>query len=232
MKKIFIIIILAISNKGLFGQFDFNDYIQIGVSGGYNLSTVVCEPPINDSYIGGINTGFIINYFAEKNIGIQLELNYAQRGWKDVDVSTVGNYERIINYLEIPLLAHASWHIGKFRFQLDIGPYIAFQNSFTENYDESLVPDDLITKDTIILGERTYYGQNVDNTFDYGFLVGAGPGLSTKYGEFQLRFRFVQGMQSIFNTYPEGNFRFSQMRTIHAGFAYVYTLPVKKEKTK
>lgn len=230
MKKISIIIVIVLSINNLFGQFDFNDFMQIGVSGGYNLSTVDFQPKINQTSIGGINTGFIINYFAEKNVGIQLEVNYAQRGWKDNDVATVGNYERTMNYIEIPLLAHASWAIGKFRVQLDVGPYLAFHNSFSENYDPSGIPDDLFTKDTLILGERTYYGQKVDNEMDYGFIVGLGPAFSTKFGEFQLRIRYVQGMQSIFKQYPEGNFRFTQMRTIHAGFAYVYTIPVKKKK--
>lgn len=223
MKKLLIITIQVFIATVSFGQFDFDDYIQVGVSGGYSLSTVDFQPGIQQSNLGGIHGGLILNYFAEKNVGIQLEVNYAQRGWQDYH-DDIGTYKRQMNYFEIPLLAHFSWHISNFRVQLDVGPYVGFQSSYTEEYDESLGLPGSVPADTIILGDRTYYGKPADNEFDYGFMAGLGPAYSTKVGEFQLRLRYVQSLQSIFDQYPEGNFRFSQMRSMYAGFAWVYPI--------
>lgn len=228
-RLIFLLVHLGLATI-TFGQFDFEDYIQIGASSGYSLSTVDFQPSIRQSNNGGINGGLIINYFAEKNVGIQLEVNYAQRGWQDFSDSLNTTYKRTMNFIEIPLLAHISWHIGDFRLQLDLGPYIAFHNSYSEDYDRSIITPAPYPPDSIVLGERTYYGQPIDNELDYGFIVGAGPAYSSKIGEFQLRFRYIQGMRSVFKKYPEGNFRFSQLSSIYAGVAWVYPIYFNKKE--
>ncbi len=212
-----------------YAQFDFKDYIQIGFSGGYTSSSVDFQPNIRQSSIGGISGGLIINYFAEKSVGIQLEVNYSQHGWQDFSESLYTTYSRTINFVEIPLLAHVSWHIHDFRVQFDIGPYVAFQNSYSEDYDHSIITPGSYQTDSVILGARTYYGKPIDNEIDYGFIVGGGPAYSSKIGEFQIRIRYIQGMQSIFKKYPEGNFRFSQMSSIYAGVAWVFPIYLGKK---
>ena len=42
--------------------------------------------------------------------GIQGEINFSQRGWKEnIDDGTGDTYHRTMNYIEIPLLAHLAF---------------------------------------------------------------------------------------------------------------------------
>ena len=83
--------------------------------------------------------GLVISYINMNNAGIQAEINYAQKGWREVDDSTAGSFfERNINYLEIPVLTHFEIGSGKVRPVILAGPFIAFklsESSNSENFD-------------------------------------------------------------------------------------------------
>ncbi len=208
---------------GLFGQTEFRPSLGLGFHGGMNLSTVDFIPSIKQSNVIGYSGGFVINYTAERSVGLQLELNYSQRGWTDENDS-LGQYTRNMTFYEIPFLTHVYFGKRLVRVNFDLGPYVAFHQEYTEEYEASRIPNELLEPDTIILGYRTYYGEPIESNFDYGFLVGGGIGFNTKAGEFQLMFRYSQGLSNVFKKYPEGNFRFSQMESVHFGFAWIYPI--------
>lgn len=62
--------------------------------------------------------------------GIQGEINFSQRGWKEVIEDGSNNtYHRAMNYIEVPLLAHLAFGKDKgngARFIINLGPQVGF----------------------------------------------------------------------------------------------------------
>ena len=87
---------------------------SIGISGGVNLGNVDFSPRIKQGYLIGPQAGFTARYISEKYFsmicGIQAEVNYSQRGWKEVIEDNSGDsYQRAMNYVEIPFMAHLAF---------------------------------------------------------------------------------------------------------------------------
>ena len=61
--------------------------LAVGFNGGMNLSSVSLTPTVKQAQLGGINGGLTARYISEKFFkmicGLQVELNYAQRGWDE-----------------------------------------------------------------------------------------------------------------------------------------------------
>lgn len=58
--------------------------------------------------------GVTMRYMSEKYFkmmcGVQMEINYSQRGWDEKIEDDSGNsYSRTMNYLEIPFMAHLAF---------------------------------------------------------------------------------------------------------------------------
>ena len=99
--------------------------LSVGVSGGYNLTTVRFTPKVVQSMKGGLTGGLAMRYTVEKYFStiasIAAEVNYGQLGWKedirDLNDQPVINavtgvaeqYERTINYIQVPIMAHLAW---------------------------------------------------------------------------------------------------------------------------
>jgi hypothetical protein len=229
MKKIPLIISIFCTTLYVQGQnnSDFRPQLGIGFQGGINRSSVIFDPSIKQAPVNLQTYGLVLNYISEKYLGVQVELNMTQRGWSESQDS-LGSYSRTINYFEIPIMTHIYAPIKKFRINFDLGPYISFFNSYTEKYDKNLRHNP--ADDTIRPGEIRYYGVNIDNTFDYGFVAGIGVGYHSILGEFQFRFRFTQGLTSIFYRYPESSFNSSESRSYCLGFSYFYTFTFKGKR--
>jgi len=153
----------------------------LGVRGGVTFNQISTAESIGQDLLQGITSGFTFQHFARKGPGIQLEINYVQRGWAEPD----SLYERQLTYLELPFMTHIGIGKGKFKFFLNLGPYVAYL------LDESeVIPSDV---------SRTYYGRPLDQQFEYGLCGGAGFNLETDIGKFQLEARYNNGLQNIFD---------------------------------
>lgn len=234
MRKLLIILVGTVFLTNGFCQPTkiFRPQLGIGFHAGLNRSSVDFMPSSGQEAINLYSYGFLINYMSEPHLGVQLELNMSQRGWQ-LKNDTVSIYSRTMSYFEIPILTHINIEIKNFRINFDLGPYVAFYQGGSDKYtkiprsEQNHTIGNANIPSSPRLGEITYYGKDIDNKFDYGFMGGIGFGYNTILGEFQLRFRYTQGMKSIFTKYPEGNFRFSQMHSFYFGAAYCYTFKFK-----
>ncbi|KAA6333692.1 hypothetical protein EZS27_017929, partial [termite gut metagenome] len=61
--------------------------ISIGFNGGINLNNITFSPKIKQSQMTGFNGGLTARFISEKYFamicGVQMELNYSERGWKE-----------------------------------------------------------------------------------------------------------------------------------------------------
>lgn len=194
----------------------------IGINAGMSFNKVTFNPRIKESNLTGINGGITARYISEKYFamicGIQAELNFAQRGWKEVIEDGTGNtYHRTMNYVELPLLAHLAFGRERgLRFFLNLGPQIAFFISDSE---------------TMGGGEwdtqyrySAQYGKNVDNKFDYGITGGGGLELRTKAGNFLAEGRYYFGLSDIFGNTKKDPFGRSAHTVISAKLTYLFDI--------
>ena len=131
--------------------------LSVGINGGLNMSKVDFSPSIKQKSKNGMSMGITARYISEKYFnmlcGIQMELNYSQRGWNEnIEDGTENTYNRTMNYKEVPLLAHLAF--GKdaldrgVRFFLNLGPqfglFLNEKENMSENWNPAYRPNGVI----------------------------------------------------------------------------------------
>jgi len=162
---------------------DFKPYFSFGTAHGAVLSSVNFYPnKVQNSFLGYIG-GISGSYTSEQDFALQIEINYSQRGWKEL-INSVA-YTRRLNYIEIPFLTHL--YLGNsFRWILDLGPKIGFLiGNQKPPYTDALAGN-------------PEYTLPISNTFDYGICAGTGFELYTKPMSYTLEVRYSFGLSDIF----------------------------------
>lgn len=222
MRKIIPIIILLLCATGVHGQVEEpRNILEVGVSGGLNLSQMDMQPKVRQKYLNGINGGVSLRYTSEKYFKMicaaQIEVNYSQRGWEeDFDDKSGNSYKRTLNYIEIPFLAHLAF--GReprgLQFFINLGPQIGFFLSEDEEYigDWSI--------ESRPNASRPIYGKETENKFEYGIAGGLGLELKTKAGNFIIEGRYYYGLSDIFGNSKTDDYGRSASNTITARLGY------------
>lgn len=194
---------------------------EVGVAGGLNLSRMDLQPQVRQTQLKGINGGISARYTSEKYFSMicaaQLEVNFSQRGWEEeFDNDIPYSYSHTLNYIEIPFMAHLSW--GKeprgLQFFINLGPQIGFLLGDSEKYGGGLIPEE--RPESI----RPIYGKEIDKSFDYGIVGGAGLELKTKAGNFFVEGRYYYGLSDIFNNSKIDDFGRSANQVIGIRLGY------------
>lgn len=227
-----------------FTQKKFIPQFGVGFHAGKNYTNMDFDPNIRPQSVDLNNFGVIFNVENKKGLGAQIEFNYSERGWIDtteyaaeqdknlrylglpalgLDTSEYSIvYKRNMEYLEIPILTHFNLRVSIVRVSLNFGAYIAFHRNFFDGYYLSY-GDSLTTRyvwsPTYEYHER--YGTPTKNV-DMGYIMGGSIGIETAAGEVQLRARATQGIKNQFERYPDGQFKFSRMKSFYVGASYIY----------
>lgn len=130
-----IIISLSISISGL-AQTHFDSKVDLGVRGGATFSTVTFKPSITGTFGLGYTGGLTFRYSEENHFGLVAEVNLVQRGWAEKFEDLPYKYQRILNYLEVPIMSHI--YFGKRgKFFINAGPEIAYYlgDKINSNFD-------------------------------------------------------------------------------------------------
>lgn len=221
---IVILISIALNTNAQVGE-SRND-LAIGFNGGINMSSVSFTPTIKQGNLMGKCGGLSIRYTCEKYFtaicGLQVEINYAQRGWKEeIDDGSNNTYQRVTNYIEVPFMFNMGW--GKERngvkFFINAGPQMNFFLSEKETYDGE--PWDPSNRPNNVTEQ---YGKATENSFDYGIAGGGGLDLSTKIGHFILEGRYYYGLADIFGNTKKDYFGRSANSTITVKLSYLFDI--------
>ena len=106
MKKIRLIVLLAMSFFAIMPMMaqlgEIRNNLAVGVNGGLNMSQVDFSPSIKQKSQNGMSMGVTARYISEKYFnmlcGIQVELNYSQRGWNEnIEDGSENTYSRTMN---------------------------------------------------------------------------------------------------------------------------------------
>ncbi len=161
---------------------DFQPYFSFGTAHGISLSSMNFYPDVVQKQALGYYGGIAANYISEKHWGLQVELNYSQRGWKEQETS--GNFQRRLNYFEMPVLTH--FYLGnKFRWMFNLGPKIGYllSESSQNAVHSSTNPENTMP---------------VSNKFDYGICAGSGFELVMGATSYVLEARYSFGLSDVF----------------------------------
>lgn len=214
--------------------------LSLGVNGGYNLTTIRFTPKVVQSMKGGINGGFTVRYTVEKYFSmiasIQAEVNYSQLGWKE-DIQDANNnpvinaktglaeqYERSINYVQIPFMAHLAWGRENkgINFFVNAGPQFGIYMSERTKSNFNWSDRNMTDRANTIVAQDT---MSVENKFDYGITAGAGIEWAIpKVGRFTLEGRYYYGLGNIYGDSKRDYFASSNFGTITIKLGYLFDI--------
>jgi len=214
--------------------------LSVGVNGGYNLTSIRFTPKVVQSMKGGINGGLTVRYTVEKYFStiasIQAEINYSQLGWKeniqDVNDNAVINattglaeqYERTINYVQIPFMAHLAWGRENkgINFFVNAGPQLGIYLSESTKTNFDWANRNMTDRANTIVAQDT---MKVENKFDYGIAAGAGIEWAIpKVGRFTLEGRYYYGLGNIYGDSKRDYFASSNYGTITIKLGYLFDI--------
>lgn len=226
-KQILIAGILFVCSLSSFAQIgELRNNWSVGINGGVNLNKIRINPNsgqgatrIKQNMPMGANGGITVRYISEKYFamlcGIQMELNYSQRGWEENTEDYDYTYSRTMNYFELPFMAHLAF--GKDRgvqFFLNLGPQLGYFISEKEtrggNWNYENMP--------------VQYGYMTEKKFDYGIVGGGGLEIRTGAGNFLLEGRYYFGLANFFNSRKQDYFESSAHTTIAIKLSYLFDL--------
>ncbi|MBR6017188.1 MAG: PorT family protein [Paludibacteraceae bacterium] len=203
--------------------------MYIGVQGGVQASTVLYSPTVsymNNPFTNGVllggDGGLVFRYAGHKVCGLQVELNYMHRGWREHDAST-GTYERHLHYLELPFLMHLYFPQQRsVRGFLNLGPQIGF--CIADTYSG-----------TPLSAAASKQYQSLNSRFDWGLAAGLGFYVRTqKAGLYQLELRANYSLGSIYGTQPGDYFSRANPLDVSINLGWLWPLnkQVKNPKVK
>lgn len=206
----------------------FKGQLYLGAGGGLLLSKVDFSPKVPTAFKQGALGGIAAKYISEKHLGLVMELNLAQRGWKeDFDPSSDFSYSRTLTYIDVPFL----WHVyfgEKTQFIFNAGPKISFLIGDNQMMSQSL--SDYLDKQRADHPElkigMQYKGMSEPKKMEYGLVGGLGMAFKTGIGDFNLEGRYYFGLGDIFPARSQQNeddtayFSRSAFRMIEAKLTY------------
>lgn len=231
MKIVFrhiVLLLLLCGSTALWAQPRLQDpEMYIGVHGGVLASMMNWTPSVaGTNQIGQTvlisgNGGLVFRYAGHKYCGLQVELNYMQRGWREKIASTLtqqgGSYVRRLDYLEIPFLMHIYFGKEYFRGFVNLGPQIGY--CLNESWSG-------VQHET----EREQY-RALDHPFDWGIAGGLGMYYRhAKAGIFQLEARFNFSLGNAFADGKMDYFDSSHAMNLSLNLAYLWQIPARRHK--
>ena len=256
MKKRAVILIAtvcsAVSAMAQIGE--YRSEFAVGVNGGVSLSTVGFVPEVPQSQLVGKTVGLTLRYTGEKYFNsicaVVAEVDFTQMGWKeriwDVKDQPVINHEtglaekysRIVNYIQVPLLARLGWGRERRGFQafFQAGPQLGYYLS--EKTEANFDLDNPNVADRVSLISRpdysNMYHMPVENKLDYGIAAGLGLEFSQRHlGHFMVEGRYYYGLGNIYGNSKRDYFAKSNYQTIIIKATYLFDiLKTKNPKIK
>lgn len=204
MRKIFIFVLITLSTSAFAQSRLITPEIYVGANFGVSESMVMFSPSVKQGFLQGYNGGLVFRYIAEKNVGMQAELNFTQRGWKE----SSGLYTRQLNYIELPFMTHI--YIGKKnRFFINLGPKVSYLISEKTTLDR--------TTNSTEVQQTT----SVQRPFDYGICAGIGVLFNIKGKIFQLDSRTNYSLRDLYSNKKTDYFDNSHNLNFSVNLAYL-----------
>ena len=205
-------------------QAHYTSRVSLGVKGGADIARMFFNPSVKQSFKPGAMAGFMFRYVEESHFGLIAELNFIQRGWKENFEGEPFSYERTLDYLQLPVLAHI--YFGRRgKFFINVGPEIGVRlsqkvKSDFEWWHASELPGFPKYHQTM------QYNEKITQRLDYGISAGLGGEFSINpHNSLNLEVRFYYGLGNLFGASRKDNFNGSNSMALE--FTLGYWLRIK-----
>ena len=197
----------------------FRSEWSLGVNAGASFSKMRfvnnrANTRVPQELLNQFSGGVVVRYISEKHFGIIGELNISQRGWKDEkdDEFYFNTYSRSLTYIELPLLTHIYFDLGKrVRFVFNVGPQVGY--NIGDKVLERIIPPGSEAKE--------YYDMKIDRKFEYGIKGCLGLELRTGIGSFILDGRYYYGLSDVFDNSRDDYFQASSNQILGVNLSYL-----------
>lgn len=218
-----LIAVLSITSS-INAQRRYEPNVSIGGKAGVTLSRLSFSPSVPQGMIMGYMGGISFRYMEEKHVGVIVELNVEQRGWKEKFENTDFQFQRRFTYIQLPMMTHAFFGNQVIKGFFNIGPEIGVMigDKSTANFD--------ISKTSSITNFPTdrrteQYAMKVNSKFDYGISAGLGMEyLHKKKNSILLEGRFYYGLGNVFSSSKGDVFSASNSMSIMISLGYMYRI--------
>ncbi len=183
----------------------------------YFLLVAADQEQILQNFVPVFQTGLVFSQLNEKNLGIQIELNYVQKAWEE-KLPETGKYNVLFDNIELPVLTHLRIGKKKSAWLINLGLHVSY--AFNARIDSSGV----FTTTSII----EYNNLNYSN-FDYGMDGGFGFEIGKERGIFQIQLMYSQGMKNILERDPEKVYRSLNQNLF---LSCIYKIPLFRKPVK
>ena len=237
MKTKIVLLTMLTSLMVMLSTSSFGQGFGLGVRVGTNLSKLTNwdkfvsdfapdDINVRNPFKTGLQTGLVINPMFSKYVGMEIEINYEQKGlgirFEDEDddghsVVVKGKYN--LNYLTLPIMLKAGYASKIFRIHAIVGPYVGYaingnlktyeDNVLKKTYDIEFGSGEKSDNENTIGGPKGIGDPEEDqgyvkaNSFDVGFVVGIQPGFKLGPGDLVIDFRYSLGFIGIDNPTSE-----------------------------
>jgi hypothetical protein len=205
-------------------QAHYNSKFSIGGHTGITLSKIAFTPSVKSAMVMGEMAGIQMRYWEERNFGLIIEVNYEQRGWKEDFEEYPFEFERKLDYIQVPLLTNIFFggkHVNGF---FNLGPEFGYMigTSYTSNFDVNNVTH---IADFPSNRETDQLSMEPNKKFDYGISAGAGIEFIIKRRHrVRLEGRYYFGIGNIFPDERKDTFQSSRSSSIMVTLGYSYRI--------
>ena len=187
--------------------------IYVGGHAGVMASTVLFNPRFDGMDILksplSVNGGLVFRYAGHKVCAVQAEINYMQRGWREVGGGV--DYRRQLDYIEVPMLMHLYFGGKHFRAFFNLGPQLGYCIRDVQYGNSN--------------PNHKHQYAKIDNAFDWGAAAGLGVLYRTnKIGVFQLEARFNYSLGGVFNASKMDHFQAANHMNLSVNVGYLWEI--------
>jgi Outer membrane protein beta-barrel domain len=234
LKKPLLAFLSLLCVLNLAAQKPFTPSTYLGITAGGAFNRVGFTPTVKQNMLAANSFGVIFRHISEPNIGVQIELNYAGRGWTE-NRDSLGNYTRNLTVLDIPFTAVFIIGSKNLRFAINLGPDVTY---LLHNKEKISIIDAVYSPDyyRIVHGDKVYpeygnpfykgyYGKPMTQTWSFGFYGGASIEWYSRFGTFAIRASYCYMLTNYFPLNSDVfYYQESKSQTLNLGVSYFIKL--------
>lgn len=224
MKRAVLFLALLLCIVTAKAQTHYSSNVCLGVRAGIDLPRVFFSPSVSQGWALDPTFGIGFRYIEENHFGLIAEIDYVRRGWKENFEGLPFSYQKNLDYIEIPILAHI--YFGRrAKFFVNAGPEIAFKigESVSSNFDPFAtagIPDFPNTN-----RRNDQMTETVTQKVDYGITAGLGCEFNINpRNSINLEARYYFGLGNIFPSKRQDTFRASNSMYISITAGYWFRI--------
>jgi hypothetical protein len=213
LKKPLFAFLFLVYALNIAAQKPFTPSTYLGITAGGAFTHVGFTPYVKQNMLADNSFGVMFRHVSEPHIGVQIELNYAGRGWIE-NRDSLGSYKRNLTVLDIPFTAVFIAGSKNLRFAFNLGP------DFTRLLHDR---DKISVIDTAYY--KGYYGVPMAQKWSFGFNGGASVEWYSGFGTFAIRASYCYMLTNYFSLKSDiFYYEQSKSQTLNLGVSYFIRL--------